>query len=576
MDENLDNNTASIHGQSYEIAASLTEVEPIRQKFTEFLENASVYGEETTFWKLAFTEAIVNAIKHGCNLDDKLHVTIAWMTIGQGIRLEVSDPGVGPPDSKIESPDLPQDPFTSHGRGLYLIREFADSWQHWQGPDGYRLVIFKKHPQLTTSDELEKVLENAIQDLSASYENLSAFYRLGDGLVRAESIEGFVTQAAKDLSVAVPNTAVWFTFNADVHAILEGNLFEESVILPQDHSGKTQNNVLSQGAEFIWETRNEVNDDSTLKDYQCGACCPVKAGGEVQGVLTVVRESHRAFNTGELNTLRTFSDIVGIAVLNAANTKARSEEARAFRELEIASEIQKTLLPLPALEEDARWEIVTRRSNAREVAGDYVDVKQGRNGELYLVIVDVMGKGVSAAFLAAMFRTALHISLTFQYSLPGLMAALNRTLSDQLGKLTMFATCAIVRITPNLDRFEVVNAGHCPVILYDPEGEMVLSKASGPPLGLFRDAEYTSETFTTKTLQSILLVTDGLFEWGHGGKVWGWNSLCKFVETNIKLRGDALWDKIQKEIDEKSDANDSFTDDRTLICWSMNTPSQKK
>ncbi|WOO39790.1 SpoIIE family protein phosphatase [Rubellicoccus peritrichatus] len=570
MNENLDNNTVSIHGQSYRVSASLGEVERIRQEFTVFLENASVIGEEATFWKLAFTEAIVNAIKHGCNEDEKQKVTVSWMTIGKGIRLEVSDPGIGPPESKVASPDLPKDPFTSHGRGLYLIREFADSWQHWHGPEGYRLVIFKNHPQLTEVDSLEVVLENAIEDLSASYENLSAFYQLGDGLVRSESIEAFITQAASDLSVAVPNANVWFIFGSEVDSILGDTLFKESIIFSHEHFGKIPNDVLTHGTEFIWESKNEVSTDDTLKDYSCGACCPVKASGEVRGVLTVVRESHSPFNTGELNTLRTFSDIVGIAVLNAANTKVRSEEARAFRELEIASEIQKTLLPLPSLEVDPRWDIVTRRSNAREVAGDYVDVKQGRNGELYLVIVDVMGKGVSAAFLAAMFRTALHISLTFQYSLPGLMAALNRTLSDQLGKLTMFATCAIVRIAPKLDRFEVVNAGHCPVILYGPDGKLQLSKASGPPLGLFRNAEYTSETFSIKALQRILLVTDGLFEWSHKGKVWGWNALCSFVRENVDLNGDELWDKIQGEILEKTDDDDSFTDDRTLISWSLN------
>lgn len=54
-----------------------------------------------------------------------------------------------------------------------------------------------------------------------------------------------------------------------------------------------------------------------------------------------------------------------------------------------------------------------------------------------------------------------------------------------------------------------VNAGHNAPVLFS-SGATTFLKATGPPLGLFRDAKYETGTSTIATGGSLLLFTDGL------------------------------------------------------------------
>ena len=68
------------------------------------------------------------------------------------------------------------------------------------------------------------------------------------------------------------------------------------------------------------------------------------------------------------------------------------------------------LLPLPKLDPHKSWSFFAERNMSQKVSGDYVDAHLTEKGDLFLITADVMGKGISAAFLAAMIRTAFHIN----------------------------------------------------------------------------------------------------------------------------------------------------------------------
>ena len=305
----------------------------------------------------------------------------------------------------------------------------------------------------------------------------------------------------------------------------------------------------------------------SLGGFACGICTPVQAGGVRQGVLTVARNSLPYFNAGELNTIRTFADLIGIAVVSANNTLARSREARALRELEIASEMQNNLLPIPRDRHGDGWELFARREGAREVAGDHVEVATSPDGDLYLVCIDVMGKGVSAAFLAAIFRTAFYLSIEFTPSLDELADKLNRVLIQQMGELTMFATCAIARVCPDHSHVDLINAGHCPVILRQADRTLVQIDPSGPPLGLFAESAYAVERHPLGDGDALVMVTDGLYEWEVGGDVWGWEAFLGFYQRNAEATPEAFWRSLCHEIACHGDDESEASDDRTILYW---------
>ncbi len=560
-----------VKGDFRTFSARVELVETLREDFGLFLRDLGVDDKLLGFWQLVLSEAVVNAIQHGCKNDPNLSVDVKWMSHGQEVLLEVKDPGPGPAEEVIRSPELPEDPYQPHGRGMFLIENFADRLEHWKSQHGYCLRVHKLHAEINVEDEIDTVLEQTLNELSVCYESLAAFYRLGDGLVRAESVTHFISQAIDDLKKVVGGARMTLFFRDSLQEPLHEEMSAQPFTRMWSGLEGRLGEVVQTRTELVWEDTEEVADDPHLSAYACGICCPVQAGGKLYGVFSVVRKELPYFNAGEMNNVRTFSDLFGIALANADNTIVRTREQRAFQELEIAAEIQKTLLPLPTITCPPQWQVFTVRRSARDVAGDYLEAQRVENGDTFFAVVDVMGKGVSAAFLAAMFRTAFNIILNMDYTLLGLAQTLNRVLCQQVGDMTLFATCALARLPASLDRIELVNAGHCPVLLMDKAGQMRESHPSGPPFGLFDDARYQCDTFTISSGDRLLMITDGLYEWETEAGVWGWEAFLSFVRAEAAIGPGEFWNKLQAKMQRECPDIEDTRDDQTLLIWE-NTP----
>ena len=85
----------------------------------------------------------------------------------------------------------------------------------------------------------------------------------------------------------------------------------------------------------------------------------------------------------------------------------------------------------------------------------------------------------------------------------------------------MFITCAIARVSSDLTRMELVNAGHCPVLLLNKAGLTREFEPVGPPLGLFPTTSYGHDEVELTSDDAVMIVTDGLYEWQDDGKWWG-------------------------------------------------------
>ncbi len=564
-----------VRGDCRVLHARVELVETLREDFSIFLSDLGLDKKDIDFWQLMLSESVVNAMLHGCQGDVEATVRVRWTCCGEEIRLEVQDPGPGPADSVINEPSLPTDPYQSHGRGIYLLQSYADRLEHWKSAAGYLQRIVKRHEGMSKDQERDTVLEQTLNELSVSYESLAAFYRLGDGLVRAESVTHFISQAVEDLRKVVRCHDLTLYLSDKLQEALHGELATLPFIRSWSGLGGLQQEVVATRVEQIWESYTEVEHDALLKPYACGICYPVMAGGKQYGVITVVRRELPYYIAGELNTVRTFADLFGIAIANADNTIVRTHEQRAFQELAIATEIQKTLLPLPDVTCPPEWNLFTARRSARDVAGDYLEVHRHRSGDTLFAVVDVMGKGVSAAFLAAMFRTAFNVLVGTDTDLLGLAHSLNQVLCSHIGDMTLFATCALVSIPPSLDRVTVINAGHCPVILSNEDGTLREAEPSGPPFGLFPDAVYECETLPVTPQDKLLLFTDGLYEWETKDGFWGWEAFLDFLRQEAASSPADIWKKLLRKMERECQDFADTHDDLTLLVWGANPPPEK-
>lgn len=542
--------------------AHLSEISTLRESFGHFLTDMGVPPSNINDWQLILTEIFANAVLHGCRNIAAGEITVSWEACGSEISLLVTDPGPGPAGELTLNPQLPLESATS-GRGLYLAANLSDRVEHWRHENGYGCKVIKQHANLNPAHSSEALMENAMMELSASYESLAAFYRLGEALVESETVVDFLHQALADLSGVAPHEECRIYLGDEIQPALQAELVLNDLAMGAPSDSPRIQQVMDSEEEFSWDQLED--SDPHLDGLQSGIICPVIAAGRICGTLMLAnRRKPMELLAGVRHTIRTFADLIGIAIMNASNAQLRDRESQALRELEIASEMQDRLLPLPSKTSGDGWSAFVRRRTAREVSGDHVEICETRSGDIIFCMIDVMGKGVPAAFLAAMFRTALHISVTFQYSLVGLMMALNRTLCRELENMTMFATCTIARVPKNLRKVEIVNAGHCPVLgCLGPE-QVFSVEPSGPPLGLFADAEYTTERFTLNGPARVLMITDGLFEWSRDGEMWGWQNLVEFLMARKHLETEQIWKELREVIDS---AHEPVNDDQTFLCW---------
>jgi sigma-B regulation protein RsbU (phosphoserine phosphatase) len=176
-------------------------------------------------------------------------------------------------------------------------------------------------------------------------------------------------------------------------------------------------------------------------------------------------------------------------------------------DLDLASELQRGLLPPADLQVD-NWETSYHYAPLGPVSGDYCDLYPC-HGQLFFMLGDVAGKGVAASMrmtqIHALFRSLIGMGLP----LAEIVVHINRLLCDS-GLSGRYATLVCGRAEPGGD-VELFNAGHLPVIAVE-RGGVRLLESTGFPLGMFRDASFTSARLRLCGGDLLFLYTDGLSE----------------------------------------------------------------
>ena len=172
-----------------------------------------------------------------------------------------------------------------------------------------------------------------------------------------------------------------------------------------------------------------------------------------------------------------------------------------------ARQIQQTLQP-GKLEELPGYELEAFYQPLREVGGDYFDVIELPANRTLFALADVSGKGISAALLAANIQ-ALVRSIASVESTP---LSLAKQINKHLSRYTpsdRFATAVFIVLSRDSGQLTYVNAGHNAPIVFS-SGSTTSLEATGPPLGLFVDAQYKTRTAVLSRGSTLLIFTDGL------------------------------------------------------------------
>jgi sigma-B regulation protein RsbU (phosphoserine phosphatase) len=238
-------------------------------------------------------------------------------------------------------------------------------------------------------------------------------------------------------------------------------------------------------------------------------CVPLRAQERTLGVVYVDnRLKAGIFTQADLELLTSIASSAAIAVENARLYQVAVEKGRLERELQMAREVQASLLPRQTPQTPG-WEFVARWRPAREVAGDFYDFIAAE-GQIGLVIADVTDKGMPAALFMALTRSIVRASVTGAPSPAAGMARANRLLcADATGG--MFVTLFYGLLDPTSGELTYVNAGHNPPLLRRAGQDQLISLTrTGMALGVLPDTAFEQRSVRLNPGDFLLLYTDGV------------------------------------------------------------------
>ena len=299
---------------------------------------------------------------------------------------------------------------------------------------------------------------------------------------------------------------------------------DEFISLANKNIGFIDSNLLN---KFILRKVDWENLDDTIflklsdievqsklsQKFRAMAISPLKAHGKLQGLLVAICKDDKKFNEEDKNAIATFSDYASISMENSRLLEESIEKERLERELDVAREIQRKIIP----EKNPEYEDLEISSvfvPAFEVGGDYYDFFKISESKLGILIADVSGKGISAAFIMAEIKGIFEsLSKTIENPREILIKA-NDILISTLDSKT-FVSAAYGLIDFNEGKLNIARAGHCPVLLLRNDTAQRL-KPSGMGLGMSSEKHFEDTLdeliIDLKENDTIVLYTDGITE----------------------------------------------------------------
>jgi predicted permease len=255
----------------------------------------------------------------------------------------------------------------------------------------------------------------------------------------------------------------------------------------------------------------------TLDGLGVRVAVPLRRSHELVGVLLLGSpESRETFTAAETQLLSGAAGVFALLIENARLNVRALEQEKLRRDLSLAAEVQKQLLPaeLPATD-IAEFSAVSLP--ARSIGGDYYDFVHMRDRQIGIALADVSGKGIAAALIMSLVQASLRmIASDGHVSLPGLAAKMN----DFLYTTTpgnKYATFFYARVDVERRQLRYVNAGHNPPLLVragtpDAGSDVHELAVGGSVVGMLPGLTYEEATVDLGAGDVLLAFTDGVTE----------------------------------------------------------------
>ena len=236
-------------------------------------------------------------------------------------------------------------------------------------------------------------------------------------------------------------------------------------------------------------------------------------------------------------------------------------------EVKIAANLQLSILPETTIFiNNEYFEIETKLIPAKDVSGDFYDFFFLDNDKVAVIIADVSGKGLSAAFFMAMSKILIKNYCLENPNNPGkVLEKVNKALCmDNKAQMFVTVSLAIYNFKTGISRY--VEAGHHPAIIVRNGQVSKSEKMHSIALGIYENAEFKSRDVTVNVGDMSIFYTDGVTEApSPDNEEYGESRLINLISKNKDKPLDSLCNIITKDVTD-FECKNRF-DDITLVTF---------
>lgn len=334
------------------------------------------------------------------------------------------------------------------------------------------------------------------------------------------------------------------------------------------------NRLLGSG-DASFEQIEVIDYESLFRDkkfaehhFHSVAVAPLKMHGKISGYLFTARTKGNSFDTEDRKSLQAFAYYAAVALENAMLIKESIEKERLEKELDVARDIQRKILP-SAVPSTPQLAISALFVPAFEVGGDYYDFFELDDDNLGFVVADVSGKGISAAFIMAEVK-GIFESLSKIVQQPSeLLIKVNEVLKGNLERKN-FVTAVYGIINKKSGKMNLSRAGHTPTIICR-GGNVERLQPAGIGLGLDFTNSFSNSLkemeIQLKNNDIIVCYSDGITEAKNSlGEDFGYDKFEKIISDNCSKNLDEISTLVMQELSLFSKDHPQH-DDITLVLF---------
>jgi serine phosphatase RsbU (regulator of sigma subunit) len=262
-----------------------------------------------------------------------------------------------------------------------------------------------------------------------------------------------------------------------------------------------------------------------------------------------------------------------VLVLQKVEFDLRAAKEKVESELNIAAQIQKSILPseFPAYPDRKEFELFALMQPARYVGGDFYDFFFVDDHTLALVMADVSDKGIPAALFMMVSRTLINsLALAVDNKSPSAVLEKANNIMCQNNESGMFVTVFLAFYDVSSGKLTATNGGHSAGIIIEPDGtSREWATAHGAALGFMEDLPYKEETMDLEAGQTLFLYTDGVTEaMSPDDELFGLDNLRDLLKRKHGLKLDKICTDIEANLSEFQQG-EQF-DDITILALKRN------